>query len=194
MEVGLGRPRFSPNLGHASHDREPAAVSGGSDAHCSLDGLKGGGCVARCFFGGPGPLGGGVRRRQEAATTWYPASRTLTVVPGSGPREFRARWGSGGFGPRLPKRLGRRRSGPAGGGVATLLGGGGERSDHSGELLPVQQHGSLVRDLLVEMLKALVFVAKQPVEGGPQEAWSQAVEGEPKLGQWIGARSRKVYR
>jgi len=71
---------------------------------------------------------------------------------------------------------------------------GGERSDHSGELLPVQQHGSLVRDLLVEMLKALVFVAKQPVEGGPQEAWSQAVEGEPKLGQWIGARSRKVYR
>jgi hypothetical protein len=44
------------------------------------------------------------------------------------------------------------------------------------------------------MLKALVFVAKQPVEGGPQEALSQAVEGEPKLGQWIGARSRKVYR
>lgn len=71
---------------------------------------------------------------------------------------------------------------------------GGERSDHWGKLPRAQQQRSLGQEPLAEMLKALVFVAKQPVEGGPQEAWSQAVEGEPKLGQWIGARSRKVYR
>lgn len=71
---------------------------------------------------------------------------------------------------------------------------GGERSDHWGKLPRAQQQRSLGQEPLAEMLKALVFVAKQPVEGGPQEAWSQAVEGEPELGQWGGGGSRKVYR
>jgi hypothetical protein len=131
------------------------------------------------------------RKRQPRGTQRPGPSRWFLEVA---QESFELHGASGALGQGFPSGLGVGALGRLGGGVATRLGGGGERSDHWGKLPRAQQQGSLGQEPLAEMLKALVFVAKQPVEGGPQEALSQAVEGEPKLGQWIGARSRKVYR